>query len=209
MYFVLHSASARMVDQRNERGKWRAFFRFKGITLGDWDLGYAEAPNYCVGNALAVSAAFPIGFCPLSVPISDLVWRKREWDAPARSNEVIELPFKRLHLYDGGLYDNLGAESLFHPGTQTSKNAGDYIIISDAGALLSRSRSPASFDPLRIKRMMDIMSEQSRSLRVRAFTTISSRWRVEARFSSLVRLYPAGNAPKRYTRVHSLHHWRA
>lgn len=144
-------------------------FRFKGVTLGDWDLGYAQAPDFCLGDAMAISAAFPVGFGPLAVPVSELKWRKRDWGAPEDSEKAIALPFKKLHLYDGGLYDNLGAEPFFHPGTQTAKNAGDYIIISDAGAPLPRAENPGPLNPFRVKRMMDIMSEQSRGLRLRAF----------------------------------------
>lgn len=144
-------------------------FRFKRTTVGDWDLGYAEAPDFCLADAVAVSAAFPVGFGPLAVEVSGLDWRKREWDAPPGSERSIQLPFRKLHLYDGGLYDNLGAEPLFHPGTQSSKHPGDYIIISDAGAPLLRSPNPGALNVFRVKRMLDIVSEQSRGLRVRAF----------------------------------------
>lgn len=145
-------------------------FRFKGTEIGDWDLGYAQAPSYPLGNALAVSAAFPVGFGPLSLRADVYEWKKRPWDAPRGTEEVVNVGAKRLHLYDGGLYDNLGAESFFHPGKQQPKHAGDYIIVSDAGAPLPFGGNSGPLSPFRLKRMMDIMSEQARSLRVRAFT---------------------------------------
>lgn len=144
-------------------------FRFKGAEIGDWELGYAQAPNFPLGSALAVSAAFPIGFGPLALRADAYSWKKRDWDAPKGSEQVVNVGTKRLHLYDGGLYDNLGAEPFFHPGKQQPKHAGDYIIVSDAGAPLPIGLSSGPFNPFRIKRMMDIMSEQSRSLRIRAF----------------------------------------
>lgn len=144
-------------------------FRFKGVTIGDWDLGYAEAPAFALGDALAVSAAFPVGFGPLAVPVTGYDWKARPWGAPKATEASVRLPFKKLHLYDGGLYDNLGTEPFFHPGRQEPKHPGDYIVVSDAGAPLVRSHTPWELSPFRIKRMMDIMSEQSRGLRLRAF----------------------------------------
>ena len=66
-------------------------------------------PNFPLGSALAVSAAFPIGFGPLALRADGYTWKKRAWDAPKGSEQVVEVGTKRLHLYDGGLYDNLGA----------------------------------------------------------------------------------------------------
>ena len=41
-------------------------FRFKKSDIGDYTLGYAKPGNYPLANALAVSAAFPGGFGPLT-----------------------------------------------------------------------------------------------------------------------------------------------
>jgi NTE family protein len=144
-------------------------FRFKGTQIGDWELGYAEAPDFPLGCALAVSAAFPVGFGPLAIDPAEFVWRKRPWGAAPGADAIVELPYRRLHLYDGGLYDNLGAESFFHPGTQQPKHAGDYIIVADAGAPLATGMTSGPLSPFRIKRMMDIMSDQCRALRIRSF----------------------------------------
>lgn len=117
-----------------------------------------------------MSAAFPIGFGPLALRADAFTWKKRTWDAPKGSEQVVDVGFKRLHLYDGGLYDNLGVEPFFHPGKQQPKNAGDCIVVSDAGAPLPAGLRSGPLNPFRIKRMMEIMSEQSRALRIRAFT---------------------------------------
>lgn len=39
-------------------------------------------------------------------------------------------------LYDGGVYDNLGLEPFFDAGRGVPKNAGEIIVVSDAGAPL-------------------------------------------------------------------------
>lgn len=145
-------------------------FRFKGTQIGDWELGYAQAPSFSLGSALAVSAAFPVGFGPLALRADRFSWRKRRnWDDPPGTEQEVAIAWRRLHLYDGGLYDNLGVEPFFHPGTQRPKQAGDYIVVSDAGAPLPLGLEQGPLNPFRIKRLMDIMSEQSRALRIRAF----------------------------------------
>jgi NTE family protein len=146
-------------------------FRFKGTGIGDWDVGYAVAPDFPLSCALAVSAAFPIGIGPLTIDSKDFVWRRRDWNEPASAAKVVKLPYEKLHLYDGGLYDNLGTESFFDVGRQVSKHPGDYIIVSDAGAPLTYGMTWGPLSLGRVKRMMDIMSEQTRSLRVRPFVT--------------------------------------
>jgi NTE family protein len=151
-------------------------FRIKGGQIGDYDVGYADAPNFPLADALAVSAAFPVGIGPLRIRTADYVWKRRPFFGAAEgSDRVVKLPYEYLHLYDGGLYDNLGSESLFNLGEQTSKHPGDYIIISDAGAPLTYGMTWGPLSPERVKRMMDIMSDQQRALRVRSFVSYLRR----------------------------------
>jgi len=71
-------------------------------------------------------------------------------------------------VYDGGVYDNLGLEPFFDAGKQLSK--GNYqIIASDAGRPLGRGFNFASLNPFRLNRLMDIVTDQTRALRVRTF----------------------------------------
>jgi NTE family protein len=142
-------------------------FRFKLDGMGDYGLGYAKV-RVRVSTAMAVSAAFPGGIGPLTIKTGKYTWMKRpSWGAP-ESEEKPTLPeFKKLHLYDGGVYDNLGLESLFDASRATSKNDGDVIIVSDAGAPLKKGFSLWALNPFRFKRISDIMSDQIRSLRVR------------------------------------------
>jgi len=145
-------------------------FRFKGTQIGDYNVGYAEAPDFPLACALAVSAAFPVGIGPLRIKTDDFVWKIRpNYGAPEMSAQVVELDYEYLHLYDGGLYDNLGSEALFDIGKLQSKHPGDYIIVSDAGAPLTYGMSWGPLSPERLKRMMDVMSDQTRALRVRSF----------------------------------------
>lgn len=143
-------------------------FRFKRDSLGDWQLGYAAGGQFPLAKAMAVSAAFPGLIGPLSIPTQAFAWKKRKtWDMRT-AEESVTPPFKHLHLYDGGVYDNLGLEPYFDVGRHRAKEAGLAIYVSDAGAPLA-AQETSFFGLFRAKRLTDILSEQSRTLRVRSF----------------------------------------
>lgn len=144
-------------------------FRFKRTDIGDYALGYADPANFPMANAIAVSAAFPGGFGPLRLDTRRFKWMKRKWGDPIGSEESVELDFKTLHLYDGGVYDNLGLEPFFDSGRGVSKQPDSYILVSDAGAPLPIGFSLMALNPFRLKRVADIIADQSHALRVRAF----------------------------------------
>jgi NTE family protein len=148
-------------------------FRFKGSKIGDYEIGYADTTNYKLAIAMAVSAAFPGGIGPLMLNTTNYQWRKQEnWDS-MDSVAMVTPKLKKIHLYDGGVYDNLGLESLFDMGKQILKQNNevpiDFIIVSDAGAPFPRNRIPGPLNPLRLRRLADVAFDQVRSLRVRSF----------------------------------------
>jgi NTE family protein len=146
-------------------------FRFKRDDMGDYTLGYAAVKNFPLADALAVSAAFPGGFGPLRVRAKSFDWRKRPWGASAGTEVPTDVEFGTLHLYDGGVYDNLGLEPFFDAGRLVSKYPGLFIVVSDAGAPLARGFSLGSLNPFRLKRVADIMADQAHALRLRTFST--------------------------------------
>jgi NTE family protein len=142
-------------------------FRFKLDGMGDYGLGYAKV-RVRLSTAMAVSAAFPGGIGPLTIKTAKYTWMKRpHWNAPESEEKPTRPEYRKLHLYDGGVYDNLGLESLFDASKGTSKNHGDVILVSDAGAPLRKGFSIWALNPFRFKRISDIMSDQIRGLRVR------------------------------------------
>lgn len=145
-------------------------FRFKRTDIGDYTLGYAKASDFPLACALAVSAAFPGAFGPLTLRAKDFVWIKRPtWSGAADTAQAYELPYQRVHLYDGGIYDNLGLEPFFDAGEGRAKKGLGPIIVSDAGAPLKSGFSLSALNPKRLMRINDIISDQSRALRVRTF----------------------------------------
>ena len=151
-------------------------FRFKPDSIGDYQLGYAHPGEFPLANALAVSAAFPGGLGPLTLAASQFAWKKRPaWESGPEFAQPVNIGFHRLHLYDGGVYDNLGLEPFFDAGNGAPKHNGIFILLSDAGAPLAKGFSHGALSPWRLKRVADIMSEQGRALRVRTFVSYLQR----------------------------------
>jgi NTE family protein len=150
-------------------------FRFKGTEVGDYEFGYAEAKKFQIASALAVSSAVPGLIGPLTFDVTQYTWFKRMgWDI-SQKPEQISPQFTKLHLYDGGIYDNLGLEPFFDGGKQEMKKspAIDRLIVSDAGAAYVRSRTPISICPGRMLKIVNILMDQTRSLRVRALVNFA------------------------------------
>lgn len=149
-------------------------FRFKNSKGGDYEIGYADFTHFSLARAMAISASFPGGIGPLTLDTDEYKWHKRElWDSPDPPSEFVP-PFTSLHLYDGGLYDNLGIEPLFDIGRRALKKSAEeinFIIVSDAGAPLTRLHLPHLLRWRRLKRFMDIVMDQARALRVRVFVS--------------------------------------
>ncbi len=144
-------------------------FQFKLKEFGDYQTGYAQVPDYSLADAMASSAAFPGPIGPMQLITANYQWKKRKTkDADPSTGEPTSMPAK-LHIYDGGVYDNLGMEPLFDIGS--GKARGPYrVIICDAGAPFSEE---LKFDPglnfSSVSRLMGIMMNQTHALRVRAF----------------------------------------
>lgn len=146
-------------------------FRFKQKMLGDYVSGYAPVKDFTLASAMAMSAAFPGGIGPLTLDTSTFEWVKRpHWGSP----DVLpyQPQFRTLHLYDGGIYDNLGLEPVFDVGKQefrsTDGSPSTYLLVSDAGLTCAQEAVPHPLNPARFKRLADIALEQTRALRVRA-----------------------------------------
>lgn len=145
-------------------------FRFKNDTFGDYHIGYSSSNEFKISKAIAISAAFPGGIGPLSINTDEYTWKKRKrWDDPPGTEKIVNSPYKKLHIYDGGVYDNLGTEPIFDSGKGSPKISGTSILVSDAGSPFQNRFSSWPLNPFRLKHILDICMDQSRSLRVRSF----------------------------------------
>lgn len=155
-----------------ETGK-RAYFsegQFKCFELGSTD-----ANNFSLSDVIAMSAAYPGWFGPYIIDPKKHTW-KRPRGFVASTNEDATR-FEKLHIYDGGVYDNLGLEEFKNIGYGTKKKRYEngVIIASDAGKPFKQGFSQNALDVKRIFDLFAIASEQVRSLRSRDFNAYLKR----------------------------------
>ena len=141
-------------------------WRFSQPRMGDYLTQYVLEPDLPIADAIAASAAVPGLIGPLVICSDRYDWRGYE----AGQLVPTSTPARRYELWDGGVYDNLGVEPLFKPNGGF-RDGFDLLVVSDASAplelaprTLSRMLRPAN----RALRLVDIASDQVRSLRSRA-----------------------------------------
>lgn len=108
--------------------------------------------KFKLNTALAASAAFP-GL------IGPVVFRPN-WGTK-----------EKLHLWDGGVYDNLGSEVFYKPYKGLVKDI-DMLFVSDAGSLFQSQKRCFVKSPLRL---IDITMSQIRGLRSRMLVNYFKR----------------------------------
>lgn len=147
--------------------------------MGDGVVGYTEAGDFPLANAMATSAAFPGGISPLLVPTGGRTWKRPNYKQPGHPLQEVQPLYAAYHLADGGVYDNLGLEPLFdaspmtiratsHQGNKHPEPRCDYLLVSDAGMPFGVKPWSDLSQLLGLsKRTADIMDSQSRNLRVR------------------------------------------
>ena len=147
-------------------------FRFCRESMGDYIIGYVKKPKMPLSEVMAASAGFPILIGPYSLSTSDYQWTPYKhsilnWHPPANQT---------LHLWDGGVYDNLGLESIFNPNNGgTLKDGLDFMIISNASPPISSYHRKFGFSPRNLKRMLDISMDQVSALRSRTVMDFINR----------------------------------
>lgn len=141
-------------------------WHFSKEKMGDWVYGFLNEPKFPIAKACAASAAVPYALGALKLIIDNPdVFEESEYN----NNEKFkpsERP-KTLHLWDGGVYENLGTERFAKIGS--SPEGCDFVLISDASAPLKPNPPKFFKNPFASPRLFDVTSEQTRSLRVRAF----------------------------------------
>ena len=130
-------------------------FRFSKRYAGDYRIGLIWRPKFDVATAVACSSAFPPVLAPVELdvdpdafehsPGADL-WQKEDFR-------------RRLQLADGGVYDNLGLETVW--------TRYETVLCSDAGRPFELDAGVAAFAPKQLFRVMDIGLNQALALRKR------------------------------------------
>ncbi|ELP29453.1 patatin [Rhodopirellula baltica SWK14] len=140
-------------------------WRFQRDLMGDYQTKYIVDPKLRLSHALAASAAVPGLIGPLIVKAKHHRWKEMRGD----QWHSIPAKYKRLHLWDGGVYDNLGVEALFKPGIGLVDGT-DFLIVCDASRPLGSESRRSKWRPGYLKasmRLVDVATDQVRSLRAR------------------------------------------
>ncbi len=139
-------------------------WRFMPQRMGDYLLNYVLDPAIPLADAVAASAAYPGLIGPLILRTSDFKW-SRFAEGSKEHIESVEPAVKYIHLWDGGVYDNLGVEALFKPRGKKFRDGYNFLIVSDASQGMKIEKS--SFVHRRALRLVNIATDQVRSLRAR------------------------------------------
>jgi len=155
-------------------------WRFGKREMGDWRFGRHYDPPFLMAEAAAASAAVPYAIGALTLKLPKEGWYRTD-PATRKPVERSEPPAKRVRLWDGGAYENLGLEALFKP--QRPLIGCNFLICSDASGPLPPARRFPLLGLVRghlaSPRLFDIASEQIRSLRSRMLVDALERGDVE------------------------------
>lgn len=129
-----------------------ALWRFSRSYMGDYHVGLVRNPDAPLCKAVAASSAFPPILSPMSLDI------KQPVEATAGA-DLSRAPFtKTAVLSDGGVYDNIGLETVKRFTT---------LLVSDAGQKIEPEEDPHSDWARHSVRILDTVDNQVRSLRKR------------------------------------------
>lgn len=130
-----------------------ALWRFSRNYMGDYRVGLIKRPNVSLAAAVAASSAFPPVLSPATLDISQPVIN-------VQGTDLHREPFtKTAILSDGGVYDNLGLETI-------SKRYRT-LLVSDAGQKIVPEETPHADWARHAMRVLDTVDNQVRSLRKR------------------------------------------
>jgi NTE family protein len=130
-------------------------FRFSKRYMGDYRIGLVDNPTISLARVIAASSAFPPFLSPVTIENPGTFKPVPGSDLSGDSTYT-----KRLLLTDGGVYDNLGLETVW--------NRCRTVLVSDAGAPFGIGPSVNTDSFRQTLRAMDIATDQSRGLRKRA-----------------------------------------
>ncbi len=141
-----------------------ALFRFSRPYVADWRVGRIENWPIPLADAVAASSAFPPVLSPFELDLADAPWES------VAGNELTGPEYRaRISLSDGGVYDNLGLETVW-------KRCAT-VLVSDGGGHIADDPDPPRDWPRHTMRVLQVIDNQVRSLRKRQ-TVASYRLRL-------------------------------
>ena len=129
-------------------------WRFSKPYMGDYRVGRVNAPAIPLAQAVAASSAFPPVLSPLELRLDPSQF------TAGSGYDLQRAPFtSKVVLSDGGVYDNLGLETVW--------KRYDTVLVSDGGGKMPPQEEPKTDWARHAYRILDIVDNQVRSLRKR------------------------------------------
>ena len=132
----------------------KVLWRFSKPFMGDYRVGLIRNPKLELATAVAASGAGP----PFLSPV-ELKPRPTDFDPTTNGGLQIEPYTSDVRLTDGGVYDNLGLETVW--------KIYDTILVSDGGAVNADEPRPKREWFQQTYRVLNLMDDQVGSLRTR------------------------------------------
>lgn len=129
-------------------------WRFSKPYAWDYRVGKIDSPRIALADAVAASSAFPPVLSPKRMTLDPRSF------VPGTGMDLQYEPFtSKVYLTDGGVYDNLGLETVFKK-FQT-------VLVSDAGGRMAPEAKPKTDWLRHTYRVLNVIDNQVRSLRKR------------------------------------------
>ncbi|MET0818667.1 MAG: patatin-like phospholipase family protein [Solirubrobacteraceae bacterium] len=129
-------------------------FRFSRPYVADYRVGMVKAPAVALSDAVAASSAFPPILSPFELDLRGAGWETED------GNDLVDPRWRgEIKLSDGGVYDNLGLETVWR-SCRT-------VLISDGGGQAADDDDPPADWPRQILRVLKVIDNQVRELRKR------------------------------------------
>ena len=131
-----------------------ALWRFMKPYMRDYRVGSVDKPDVALADAVAASSAFPPVLSPHEMELDP------DDFAPGSGLDLQREPFtSKVVLTDGGVYDNLGLETVW--------KRYKTVLVSDGGGKMQAEEEPKGDWARHSKRVLDLVDNQVRSLRKR------------------------------------------
>jgi NTE family protein len=129
-------------------------WRFSKPYMRDYRVGSVERPTVELATAVAASAAFPPFLSPVRLHLEDAAY------APASGDDLQRRPFTtEVVLADGGVYDNLGLETVWKRYRT--------VLVSDGGGHVAAKPKLGTDWFRQFPRVLGVIDSQVRALRKR------------------------------------------
>lgn len=135
-------------------------FRISAKRMGPVDHAYVEKANIRLSHAMAASAGFPVLIGPYKCKTKQYTWNDSSGLLTIKPRDRV------LHLWDGGVYDNMGLDPLFTMrGEDKLRRDINFLVVSNASGSISHKSRTMNFSIGNLKRLLDINMNQVESIR--------------------------------------------